>query len=55
VITGQSEADLLVTLSEVDAAMALEAGFSCPSPATKKVVLGAPRQADRIGRDGLSR
>ena len=35
-ITGQSEADLLVSLSEVDPAMALEAGFILPEPGHEK-------------------
>jgi phenylpyruvate tautomerase PptA (4-oxalocrotonate tautomerase family) len=35
-ITGQSEADLLVALTEVDPAMALEAGFFMPEPGHEK-------------------
>lgn len=51
-ITGQSEVDLLVSLSEVDPAMALEAGFFMPEPGQEKEWFEEHR--DRLAQLGVT-
>jgi ribosomal protein L37AE/L43A len=53
-VTGQSEAEFRVALTESDPANAMEAGLILPERPRTRVVRREPRQAGRIGSDGLT-